>query len=574
MKPTRTPYTSEEFTDLRDMINKSVAKYADNNAFIVKKKEGKEVSYRNITYREFKENIDELGTALIDMGYKDKRIAVISKNRYEWQVGYFATINGTGVTVPLDKMLTEEEIAGLLERSRAEVIIFEKEHAEVMDRIRSNGRNHLKEFICMDSDTDAKFGYTSLESLLEKGRKLITGGDKRFIDAEIDADAVTAICFTSGTTSMSKGAMLTHKNYASNVYAARLAIKATETDITMAFLPFHHTFGCTGQMVLMSYGAKTAFCDGIKYIQANLKEYKVSVFYCVPLLLEAIYKKIMAAVEKKGKTRLINKMKKLCNFLLIFKIDIRRKVFKQILNELGGDLRLVISGAAPIDKNVVEGYDAFGILAVQGYGLTETAPVLACENISARRFGSCGFPLANVEIKIDNPNEEGIGEIIATGPNIMVGYYENQEATDEVIKDGWFYTGDLGRIDEDGFLYITGRKKNVIVLKNGKNIYPEELEALVGALPYVKENMVYGKEKGDDLLISAKVVYDEEYTSENFPGKTEEELKEMIWADIKKINQEVPLYKRIKHLVVTDQEMVKTTTRKVKRFEEIKKEEA
>ncbi|MCL2355040.1 MAG: AMP-binding protein, partial [Oscillospiraceae bacterium] len=382
------------------------------------------------------------------------------------------------------------------------------------------------------------------------------------------------IVFTSGTTSMSKGAMLTHRNYASNIYGMNQMIEFLPTDVNMAFLPFHHTLGSTGLMMMLSAGVMNVFCDGIKYIQPNLKEYKVSVFVCVPLLLEAIYKKIMAEVDRQGKTKLINIMSNVCNGLLKVKIDIRRKIFKQILDNLGGEIRLVISGAAPIDKNVAQGYYNFGITTLQGYGLTETAPVLAGENKSAIRFGSCGFPLANVELKIDEPNEEGIGEIIAKGPNVMVGYYENQEATNEVIKNGWFHTGDLGRIDDDGFVFITGRKKNVIVLKNGKNIYPEELEMLVASLPYVQENMVYGKPKGDDVLLSVKIVYNEEYTNEKYPGKSEEELRDIAWKDVKDINAGLPQYKRMKNLVFTKEEMVKTTTRKVKRFEEIKKEDS
>jgi len=298
-------------------------------------------------------------------------------------------------------------------------------------------------------------------------------------------------------------------------------------------------------------------------------EYKVTVFVCVPLLLEAIYKKIMAEVERQGKTGLINAMRKICNFLLIFGIDIRRKVFKQIIDKLGG-VRGVFSGAAAIDKDVAKGYHSLGILTLQGYGLTETAPVLTGENKTAIRYGSCGFPLVNVEIKIDNPNEEGIGEILAKGPNVMIGYYENEEATAEVIKDGWFCTGDLGYIDNDGFLFISGRKKNVIVLKSGKNIYPEEIELLVNNLPYVAESMVYGTPKKDDVVLAVKIVYNEEYVDDKYPGMPDEELKDIIWQDIRKINEHLPAYKCMKSLVVTNQEMIKTTTKKVKRHEELK----
>ncbi len=282
-----------------------------------------------------------------------------------------------------------------------------------------------------------------------------------------------------------------------------------------------------------------------------------------------MYKKIMKEVEKQGKAKLIKRVIPITNFLLKFGIDIRRKVFKDIINQLGGNIRFVVSGASAIDKNVAKGFNDFGILTVQGYGLTETSPVLTAENEKCIRYGSIGYPLANVEVKIDKPNNEGIGEIIAKGPNVMLGYYENEEATKEVLKDGWFYTGDLGYQDKDGYIFIAGRKKNVIVLKNGKNVYPEELEILVSNLPYVEENMVFGLPKDDDLVVCAKIVYNKEYLEENNLSK--EEMEKVIWKDIKQINQNLPNYQHIKNIIVTDEPMIKTTTAKVKRFEEIKK---
>ena len=343
------------------------------------------------------------------------------------------------------------------------------------------------------------------------------------------------------------------------------------TDTNIAFLPFHHTFGSTGMLFFLSNGTRNVFCDGLRHIQENLKEYKVTVFVCVPLLIEAMYKKIEAGIEKKGKTKLVKIAKVLCKILLKFGIDIRKKVFKEIYDELGGEIRFVISGASSLDKKVAKGFNDFGILAVQGYGLTETAPVLTAENKKVIRYGSIGYPLPGVEIKIDNPNEEGIGEIIAKGPNIMLGYYEDEKATNEVIKDGWFHTGDLAYMDKDGIIFIAGRKKNVIVLKNGKNVYPEEIEVLINNLPYVAESMVYGEEKDDDLLVSVKIVYNKEYVEEKYPNITEDELREIVWKDIKEINTKLPKYKYMKKLVLTDEPMIKTTTQKVKRQEEIKK---
>jgi long-chain acyl-CoA synthetase len=331
-------------------------------------------------------------------------------------------------------------------------------------------------------------------------------------------------------------------------------------------------FGSTALLMFLSRGAKNVFCDGLRHIQENLKEYKVSVFVCVPLLLEGIYKKIMAQVEKQGKTKLIKFARKLSRFLLKFRIDIRRKLFKQILDELGGNIRFVVSGAAALDKEVASALNDFGILAVQGYGLTETSPVASAENEYGLRNGSIGHPLPGIEIEIDNPNEEGIGELKIKGPNVMLGYYEMEEETNKVLKDGWFYTGDLGYKDKDGFVFITGRQKNVIVLKNGKNIYPEEIEALIVKQPYVSEVMAFGKEKDDDLVLSVKIVYNEDYVKQNYPDLSEEEFRKIVWNDIKDINKTLPQYKYIKNLILTNEPMVKTTTAKIKRFEEIKKE--
>lgn len=573
MKTYNKIYDAKAFKNIRDIIDNSVELYPDNKAFIIKEKKGKEIDYKNITYKDFKEQMNYLGTDLIDLELKDKRVAIISKNRYEWALTYFTVMNGVGVTVPLDKALKEEEIISCLIRSKADCIVFEKEFLDVIKKARENKEIKIKEYICMDDIEED--GIRKFSNILNQGKKILEKGNKEYIDAEIDEEKMATIIFTSGTTSMSKAVILSHKNIASNINDMKLTEKIYDTDINMAFLPFHHTFGSTGLLFFLSHGATNVFCDGLKYVQKNLVEYKVSVFVCVPLLIEAMYKKILAEVEKQGKTKVIKIGTKISKFLLKIGIDIRRKLFKQIIDKLGGNLRFIISGASALDKNVAKGFNDFGILTVQGYGLTETAPVLAAENEKTMKLGSVGIPMYSVDIKIDNPDENGIGEIVAKGPNVMIGYYENEEATNAVIKvdkDGnrWFHTGDLGYIDKDGFVFITGRKKNVIVLKNGKNIFPEELEALITNLPYVAENMVYGKEKGDDLLVSVKVVYNEEYVKEKYPNITEEELKDIIWKDIKAINDKLPVYKHIKNLVITKEPMIKTTTAKIKRFEEEK----
>lgn len=558
-------YDVKEFKNIREIINNSIEKYPENKAFIIKNKDKNKEKYTNITYREFGEQINSFGSALINRGLKNKHIAVISPNRYEWALTYYAVLNGTGILVPLDKGLPDSEIESLLQRSHSNAVIFDKKYEEIMKQIKENKTTSVTEFICMDENDT----FPSINELLTEGKELLNQGYREFLDAKINEEEMSIILFTSGTTSASKAVMLSHKNIASNLYALNSAEKIYDTDVNLAFLPFHHTFGSTGLLFFLSNGATNVFCDGIRHIQSNLKEYKVTTFVCVPLLLEAMYKKIMKEIEKQGKEKLIKRIIPITNFLLKLKIDIRRKVFKDIINSLGGNIRFIVSGASGIDKKVAKGFNDFGILTVQGYGLTETSPVLSAENENCICYGSIGYPMANVEIKIDNPNEEGIGEIIAKGPNVMLGYYENEEATNEVIVDGWFHTGDLAYRDKDGYIFIAGRKKNVIVLKNGKNIYPEELEILINDLPYVEESMVFGMPKEDDLVVSAKIVYNKEFKEKN--NYTEEELREKIWQDIKEINKELPTYQHIKNIIVTDEPMIKTTTAKVKRYEEIKK---
>ena len=572
MKQLSKLYNPKKFENIRDIIKNAVEQYPTNNAFIIKEKIENKIDYKYISYKNFYEDINGLGTGLLHLGLKDKRIAIIGKNSYEWILSYISILNGVGITVPLDKGLKENEIISSIIRSKADAIIFEKEYIDIIQKMKKE--TNLKTYICMHSLSSEENNDSSIldfNEIVSVGKDLLNHGDSNYINTTIDSEKMSSIVFTSGTSSVSKAVMLCHKNIASNIYDMQCTEKVYDTDVNIAFLPFHHMFGSTGILFFLAHGATNVFCDGLRHVQKNLIEYKVSVFVCVPLLLEAMYKKIIVEVEKQGKTKLIKFGTKLSKFLLKFKIDIRRKLFKEIIDKLGGNLRLVISGASGIDKKVADGFNNFGILAIQGYGLTETAPVLAAENEKAMKLGSCGVPMLSVDLKIDNPNEDGIGEIVVKGPNVMLGYYENEKATNEVLKDGWFYTGDLGYLDKDGYIHITGREKNVIVLKNGKNVYPEELENVISNLEYVAESMVYGKPKDDDFIVSVKIVYNEEIMKDKFNTTSEDKIKEIIWNDIKKINNDLPNYKHIKHLEITTEPMIKTTTAKVKRHEEIKK---
>ena len=554
------------FDNIKQVIYYSIEKYPNNIAFKIKEKNGNDIKYIDITYTDFINQVNNLGTGLFALGLKGKRIAILSKNRYEWALSYVSLLLGGIIAVPLDKGLTDIEIESSIIRSKVDAIIYEEKYAEIIDKIKTQEKSNLKEFICMDKIENAKY----LKDIIERGKKEIENGNKEFIDFEIDSKALATLVFTSGTTSNSKIVMISQYNIARNISDMQLVEDFRSTDVNLAFLPFHHTFGSTGQLIMLSSGITTAFPDGLRYIGQNLKEYHVTFFVGVPILIEAIYKKLNEGIAKKGKTKMVKIAKIFTNILLKFGIDIRRKVFKEIIDELGG-LRFVISGAASLDKKVEKGLNDLGILTVQGYGLTETSPVLCAENYKYRKYGSIGFPMKNVQIRIEDKNKEGIGELVVKAPNVMLGYYEDEEATKEVLKDGWLYTGDYGYIDAQGYVYITGRKKNLIVLKNGKKIFPEEMEEHINKIDLVEECFVFGLPKEEDVVLSVKIKYDEEVAKEKYPNLKAEELKKVIWEKVKETNKLFPKYKYVKNMILTNEEFAKTTTNKIKRFEELKK---
>ena len=562
-------YNPQRLNNFKELINRSANLYKNDIAFKYKKSP-KDTNIISVTYSEFKNDIDNLGTALLNLGFANKRIIIISPNRYEWCVSYLAITTGNMVVVPLDKSLPENELIDSVIRSEADAVIFDKKYMDTFKKIYESNKSNLKNYICIDLEEDTEH-VLSYKKLILHGKELIENGDRSHLDAKIDNKKMSIMLFTSGTTSLSKIVMLSHYNICSNVYALGCVAKVTHKDTFLSFLPLHHTYESTTTFLYgLSCGITIAFCDGLRYIVNNLKEYKVTGFVCVPVLLETMYKRILQGIEKQGKTKLFNRMTAFSNFLLKFKIDIRRILFKSVLNQLGGHLRIVVYGAASIDKNTVIGLKNIGINMLNGYGLTETSPVLSAENDKYKKAGSVAFPMPGMEIMIDSPDEKGVGEICAKGPCLMLGYYKNEEATKEAIKDGWFHTGDLGYYDKDGYLFISGRKKNVIILKNGKNIFPEELETLIAKLPYVTENMVYSRDRNEDIIVAVKIVYNESIMKEMFPNATKDDYHDIIWKDIKEINKTLPKYKYIKHLIVTDIPMIKTTTQKIKRHEELK----
>ena len=560
-----------KFTDLKDMLNQTGEVYGDRPAYIFKTEEkGK---FRTITHKEFRENINALGTTLIQMGLKDKRIALISENRYEWELSYLAVASGVGVIVPLDKALPDNELESLILRSQVEAIIYSSKYDVIMNTLREKKNTNLKYFISMDLEENTQ-GIYAEKALVEKGKKLLTDGNKTYIDAKIDSEKMEIMLFTSGTTAMSKAVMLSHKNLVTNVMDIIQRFDLTDEDRFLSFLPLHHVFECTvGFLYPISIGGSIAFCEGVKHMAENIKEFEITAMISVPAVFDIIYRKVMKTIEKKGKLANLEKGKKVSQFLLKMKIDLRKQLFKEVHESLGPKLKLVVTGGAALDPETEKGFNDLGFDVEQGYGLTETAPVIAAETPKCRRLGSIGKKFPSVEVKIDDPDEEGIGELMAKGPSIMLGYYENEEATKSALEsDGWFHTGDLARIDKDGFIYISGRKKSVIVLNNGKNVFPEEIETLLNKVEGIKETFVFEKKEDDgDVKVCVEIVYDKELIKELYNIEGEENIKEFLWDKVKEVNKLMPKYKYVREMVITEEPLIKTTTLKIKRHEELKK---
>ena len=565
-------YDVEHINNMRELLNNTVDKYPQNIAYKFKKYRGKnKFEYVNKTYSEFKYDVEGLSTKLLNMGLEGKKIAVIGNNRYEWCTTYLAVTTGNMIIVPLDKALPENELESLLHRSEAEVVFCDGKYVDKVKKVKEQEESKLKYIVSFDETEENEI--LIYNEILEQGKKERLSGNTKYDEIKIDEEKMSILLFTSGTTSTSKGVMLSQKNICSNIEAIASVVKMYPTDTLLSFLPIHHTFECTITFLYgIYYGVTVAFCDGIKYIQKNMNEYKVTVFVAVPLVLENIYRKVWKGIDEKGKTKVMKTMVAITRGLAKIKIDLRKKVFKPVIDQFGGKLRVVFYGAAPMDKKTILGFNDFGVELIQGYGLTETSPVVTAETDREKRPGSIGLPLPNVEVKIDNPDEEGNGEILVKGPNVMLGYYKNEKETKKALKNGWFYTGDYGHIDKDGFVFMSGRKKDVIVLKNGKNIYPQELEFLINKLPYVEESMVFSRDRNSmDTMLCAKIVYNKDSAKDLFETEDVSKLKEFIWKDIKEINKKLPDVKHIKDIIITEEPLIKTTTQKVKRYEEIKK---
>ncbi len=549
-------------TDLKDMLNKTRELYGDKPGYKIKIGKGQ---YKTYTHNEIRDMINYLGTALINLGLKGKRIGVIGENRYEWELAYLSVVCGVGIVVPMDKSLPANELEEVIERSEVEAIFYSKKYEEIIKKIKYSEKNKLKHLISMDTDIHEE-GIYSEKELIEKGKEMVDSGNREYINAKINPEEMRIMLFTSGTTSKSKVVALSHKNLVSNVMDYASVVDVDSNDRILSFLPLHHVYECTvGMLVSLYVGAERSFCDGIRHIMENLNEYKITYAAFVPAIYEIMYKNIWKMIQKEDK---IEETKKLMQEYKDKSMEEKKKAFKEIHNMYGGCIKLFISGAAALDKEVIETFRNWGINLCQAYGLTETSPIIGIETNEHHRVGSIGKPIPHVQARIDEADDDGVGELVVKGPNVMLGYYNNKKATDSVMEDGWFHTGDLARIDEDGYIFICGRKKSVIVLKNGKNIYPEEMEGLVNKIEGVKESFIFGKQQTDDkdnIKIHVKIIFDKEIIKEAYKVENEEDIYKVLAEKIKEVNSVMPKYKAIRGIIVSEEPLIKTTTGKIKR---------
>ena len=572
-------YDGTHFETIKQSFINSLEKYPENT-FMLEKFNTKG-EWTEIKYEQFCNEVIGFGTALTrKLGLKDTRVVIIGENTYHWYVSYMTMLCGAGIAVPVDKELPENEIENVIKRSKASAVIFSTKKSEVIKRV-SEKLPDVKYFIQMNSDSELADRFVGMQYLIDEGKLLVKNGDNSFMDIQVDPDEFKVLLFTSGTTSNAKGVMLCNRNLAENINAASAYVDLRSDDRLMSILPLHHTYESSiGFLYPFAMGASISVCQGLKYIVPDLKETNPTALLTVPLLVENLYKKINANIKKSKKDGLVNSMIHVTNALKNVGVDIKKKVFAEIYENLGGKIRIIVSAAAPIDAKIGKWLEDIGITFLQGYGLTETAPIAALTPDFQTKVGSAGKAVVCAELKIDNPNENGDGEVLIKSRTLMLGYYEDEEAThDAIIEENgerWFRSGDIGYLDNDGFLYITGRSKNVIVTQNGKNIYPEEIELMLSNIPEIKECMVYGKkdEKEDkELIISVKVIPNyEEIEAKHGKNLTEEEVYKIIWEKIKEVNKKLTSYKAIKNLEIKHDEFVKTTTMKIKRYAELKKD--
>ena len=564
--------------NLKHMLETSCELFSDRTAFWQKFNKGEE--YTQITYKQTLDDVNALGTALISRGLHGKKIGVIGENSYFWAISYLAVACGTGVVVPLDKELSPGELEQLVEQAGLSCVLLSPKYRESFKDMMERGVGNLEFLVDVRAESSEGRIY-SLKELMAEGRSLMDLGDRSYLDAEIDPEALGVLLFTSGTTGVAKGVMLSHRNLCAEIMLDPLLIKYTEDDIFFSVLPLHHTYECTcGFLVSLYRGSSIGYCEGLKYIQKNLKELKPTIFCGVPLIFDNIYNSIMKTVRKQGKEAMFNRVMKANKITDKFGLNLSKALLGKVREVFGGRMRLLVSGGAPIRPEIMEFFNNLGFIMIQGYGLTECAPLAAANPTEKKynRYDSVGHILEQAQVKIADKGKDGVGEICIKGPNVMMGYYENPEETAKVLIDGWFHTGDLGYVDRKNYIYITGRKKNVIITANGKNVYPEELENYLDESIFISESMVWAKDdaQGNDKTIVATIKPDMEEIS-NYLGDgadDPEAIRELIQSEVDRINKPQPLFKKIGKVIIRTDDFEKTTTKKIKRFSESNKGEA
>ena len=555
----------EKVENYRELVDKAANSFGHLPAFHL---EGENGNFsRPVSFIQFKEQVYGLGTAMASQGMLDGFVGILSENRYEWCLSYLTIGAGGTVIVPLDKELGVEDLHQQIIDGGITTLFYSKSMAKKVAEIVAAKDTQLKHLINMDLEENTEDEY-SMKFLVAQGIDMYIHGNETYESRSIHPEKLGILVFTSGTTSNSKAVMLTQKNICFDIYSVLHSLYCDENDTMLIILPLHHTYSCTaGFLALFNRGCAIGFCKSLKGISIALNEYKPTITMMVPAILEVLYKRLDSAISNSPETKAkVEKGLALCNAADKVGLDIRRKIFKDIHAKLGGNLRLVISGAAAINPAVLRAFEGFGFTIRQGYGLTETSPIVTVNETKGNKYESVGKPIKDVEVAILDPNEHGIGEIGVKGDNVMMGYYRNPEATSKVFRDGWFLTGDLGYKDKDGFVYISGRSKNVIVTKNGKNIYPEELETKIQRLPFVNETMVSGEAdtRSDDLIVTAQIFPD--YKELEKAGYTDEEsIYKLLWEEVKGLNESLASYKKVRALVVRKEDFERTSTNKVKR---------
>ncbi len=560
-------FTPPAITDLKDMLQKTVEKYGGKTAYQIKDENGNLISY---TYNMVYSLVNGLGTSLLNMGLRGKKIAIIGENRLEWEIAYLAVVCGVGIVVPLDKTLPENELKSVISRSGAEAVIYTEKYQDALTRIKFSSHNDLRHLISMDLKRHSG-GVYSLTELAQYGKHLLEAGFDDYLKAKVNPYTMNIMLFTSGTTSQSKVVALSQNNICTNILDMDKTWDISSDDVFLSFLPLNHVFECTVGFLFPVYkGAKIVFAESPRKIVKNLHDYKVTFFACVPAIYEMIFNHVSKSLEK------VNMLDRILDLKSKYKdksMEEKKEIFSYIHDMLGGNIRYFISGAAQLDKDIERRYRELGLNIMQAYGLTETSPIISLSSNEAYRLGSVGKAAPSVEARISDPDENGVGELVVRAPSVMMGYYDNPDATAEVLQNGWFYTGDLARIDEDGFIFICGRKKSVIVLKNGKNVFPEEMENIINKIEGVQESMIYGKQYGQDkfdLRIHVKIVYDPEVMNRVYHLSDEKEIKDALFQQIKAVNRTLPKYKAIRGVVISKEPLIKTSTNKIKRQEELK----